>query len=652
MAIPPTCMRLHILSILLASALVGFSQDKIETADKTISFQNGVQGYSGAIELGIEKGKDALDSKAVTLRIGRRGMRHPGKEWDACISKEEMQALVRFDDIFGDKPPQIPHGAVITKASLRVWSAPGKSAASHQRFFLNRMLVPWDNKAAWENPLWGNDGIRANGKDAVAKHDTLFIPNHSDTAYDIDVTESLRAWAKGEANHGWVFRNTRNQYKPAAIISSRADKDSGRRPILTVSFDTAPDNKPPSAKNLSATTNASGSVTLSLTADDDGKEPLSVTFYGRKRAKAAPDFEIIVLPDTQYYTSGRFGGKPEMFTAQTEWIVKNHKARNIAMVLHLGDFSDNGDADEKQWILCDKAMSILESPKTTGLPDGIPYTVTVGNHDQYQLDEKNSTPDSPALLYTSTVAGPAHLYNKYFGVDRFKGRLYYGGHFGDSNNNYYTFFEAGSEKFIVISLEFLAATRNPEVLPWAKALLEKHSDRRGIVTTHASLLPGIPATFLPDGEKIYAALKACPNFGILIGGHISGEGYRTDEHNGSVVHSILQDFQTNYGPGGNGRLGILKFSPRENKLHVQNYSPYIDDWGTDCYGRYTLDYNFGTKTEPYAKLGETKIQPGASATFQWDKLAPDTDYEWFAKISDGQKTLETGASIIEAAPKK
>jgi hypothetical protein len=105
---------------------------------------------------------------------------------------------------------------------------------------------------------------------------------------------------------------------------------------------------------------------------------------------AAEDFTIVALPDTQYYSKDY----PQIFAAQTQWIVDNKDALNIVYVAHEGDLVDDAD-DELQWIIASDAMSLLEDPWTTGLPDGIPYGVVPGNHDE------------------------STLYNQYFGVARF-----------------------------------------------------------------------------------------------------------------------------------------------------------------------------------------------------------------------------------------
>src|SRR5262247_956148 len=103
-------------------------------------------------------------------------------------------------------------------------------------------------------------------------------------------------------------------------------------------------------------------------------------------AHAAPgDFTIIHLPDTQYYTKNGLG----IFSAQTQWIVNNKNLMNIVYVAHSGDCVDDGDA-----------MKLIENPATTGLINGLPYGIAVGNHDQ--------TPNGDPT-------GSTQFYNTFFG---------------------------------------------------------------------------------------------------------------------------------------------------------------------------------------------------------------------------------------------
>jgi hypothetical protein len=623
-------MTAAMLSVLLFSTVrAGPDRDY-----KTLTFQNGLDGYSGALEVGIDQNAPGkLSAKPFNLWVGQ-GVKG-GKPVDA------KQALARFDGIFGQGASQIPPGANISRATLRLCVGSQKEAPTFHRIFLNRMLVPWDGDAAWKYKAWGDDGIQADGREAAAAPDAHFVPNLNNTAYEIDVTESLRAWARGEPNHGWLLHDVRSTLEAGAFINSRV-KRQDLRPLLRVTFDARPANLAPRADSLSAAPAGASAARLALRATDANGDPLSVTFHGRRQAKAGPDFQVVLIPDTQYYTMKKHGGTPEMLDAQVEWIARNAGARNIAFALHLGDITDTGDVYEEEWRIASKALYRLEDPALSGLPEGVPYTVAVGNHDQRKKG-------SGGKLFER--GGRALLYNKYFGVGHFSGKSYYGGHYGDDNNNYYALFDAGAEKFIVISLEYDGPSKNPALLEWAGGLLRKHAGRRAIVVTHATIFPGAPGEFQADGAAVYAALKSCKNLMLIIGGHTTGEGRRTDVHDGATVHSIVQDFQLD-GQGGNGFLGILTFSPRANQIRVAIHSPFTGEWRADSAGQYTLDYDFGTTIEPFAGIATVKIRSGDEAGCRWEGLEPGADYEWFAEISDGGKTTRTEPRLFKAAAQK
>ncbi len=633
MPLPHSSARAALLaSLLLAAPVFAAPGDDITGPDfKTLTFQNGAGGYTGAVDVLISKSTtDAPDPKGTVFWLSRE------LEEGTRRHKNETAALLRFDHIFGSGAGQIPPGSPITKAVLRLHTDTSAAAGSPHRVHLNRMLLPWDATAAWRNPAWGRDGIQTDDREARAAPDNIGTLNQPGTDYELDVTPALRAWAAGAANHGWLLHmlhiDTANQL---ALVTTRS-KSSRKRPALTVTYDARPANRAPTLEAGGAERAGPSAATLALRADDPDGGPLSVAFEARRRPVAARDFSIILLPDTQYYTHipYRYGGSPEMFFAQTDWIIRYARPLNIACVLHLGDISDQGDFDRQEWIYAAKAMYPLGDPAATGRPDGIPYILAIGNHDQ--RDE------------TAAWGGPAHLFNEYFGVKHFSQKSYYGGHFGNDNNNYYIMFNSGPEKFVVLSLEYDFDKRNPKkVIAWADGVLKKHADRRAIVITHAALHPGqVQAGFCDDGGgPAYEGLKNNKNLMLIIGGHITGEGRRTDTYNGSTVHSILMDFQFD-GDGGNGLLGILTLSPRTNKIHVSTYSPHAKNGRLDASASYTLDYDFGAKIEPFAKVGSAKIAAGATATCRLENMDATAAYEWQAEISDQGKTLRTPARPI------
>ncbi|MGC8877657.1 MAG: metallophosphoesterase [Anaerolineae bacterium] len=270
-----------------------------------------------------------------------------------------------------------------------------------------------------------------------------------------------------------------------------------------------------------------------------------------------PDFAIVVLSDTQNYAQSY----PHIFEAQTRWIVRHREAYQIAYVVHAGDIV-NTASSTRQWENASAAMAILEDPLTTNLPDGIPYGILPGNHDF-----------------------PTENYNLYFGVQRFAGRSYYGGHYGEDNNNNYGLFSAGGMDFIVINLQYRPGG---DILAWADALLKAYPDRRAIVVSHEILDVDASFTFL--GQAIYRALRDNPNLFLLLCGHVHTEAWRMDMYQGRVIYTLLADYQDEPN-GGNGWLRVLQFSPRDHVIRVMTYSPTLDRYQTDADSQFILPYD-------------------------------------------------------------
>lgn len=284
---------------------------------------------------------------------------------------------------------------------------------------------------------------------------------------------------------------------------------------------------------------------------------------------ARKTFSIAIIPDTQYNTKESQGGSNALFESQIDWIIENRQRENIVYVIHLGDITDDGDSAPEQWKNASKVLYKLERPQDD-LPEGIPYGLAVGNHDQ--------------LPSQFAATGATSLFNKYFGVDHFKERSYYGGHFGYDNDSHYDLFSAGGVDFIVIYIEYDAFDEQQEEMnTWAASLLEKHGDRKAIVVTHYALFLnpvagtnlGGQAPFSKQAQRLYDKLKAYKNLFMMAGGHVgdNGEGYRQDTYNGSTVKSFLSDYQSRP-MGGNGLMRLMTFDVDADMIQVRTLSPY------------------------------------------------------------------------------
>lgn len=348
------------------------------------------------------------------------------------------------------------------------------------------------------------------------------------------------------------------------------------------------------------------------------------------------EFTIAVLPDTQMYSGELNDGNNNMFIAQTTWIRSNWKAEKISYVIHLGDVVQSGQRKPQEWENAAKAMYILEKPEP-GLPHGVPYGVTVGNHDQ--------DPGQKA------VTGKTEYFNKYFGIDHFKNKPWYGGHYGDNIDTHYDLISAGGLNFVVVFVEYDMMDEDQEnINTWVYSILQKYKDRKAIIVSHAVVQTnstfGTNEKAFPDfskqGQRLYDRIKFCPNVFLMLGGHVggeSGEGYRQDFYNGSGVKSMLSDYQGRKN-GGDGLMRLLKFSVKNDRISVKTFSPYSNKEETDGDSRFSTplflntnasrlyDFNNDGHSEiMWFNKGSWKLNKGETVQFgmQGDIPAP-ADY--------------------------
>ncbi|ABF41280.1 metallophosphoesterase [Candidatus Koribacter versatilis Ellin345] len=297
-------------------------------------------------------------------------------------------------------------------------------------------------------------------------------------------------------------------------------------------------------------------------------------------AQAGDDFTIAALPDTQFYSKSY----PQIFAAETEWILNNSVPQNIKFVVGLGDIVDGG-GEVSQWQNADSAYNILDRK--------IPFLPTIGNHD---YDRNN-----PAGRTGSTVN-----YNNFFGPARFSDRAWYKGSYpAGSNENFYAAFTIGSHNYLVVVLEVFPRDSS---LQWAASIIQSHPTYDVIVVTHAYTFynntrmdhcdENSAGTFGVsqdnDGEQIWEKLVSkYSNIVMVLSGHVvegDGTGRRSDFGvNGNLVNQILADYQS-YPNGGNGYIRLITVSPSKNTVSVKTYSPYLNRYMTDDHNQFTVAY--------------------------------------------------------------
>ncbi|MBI4663576.1 MAG: DNRLRE domain-containing protein [Verrucomicrobia bacterium] len=162
-------------------------------AATTYTFQEGVKGYAGTKDTHIRFGSPDRDD-------GQLDSLNP----DKSAGGGEVHGFMRFDNMFGPGPGQIPSGSVIFSATLTLYFVnPGNSPGMH------RILKPWDESTTWNSwdPV-NADGITADGVEAAIDPDVTFdVPGGVPYYKTVDLPpKTIQDWLDGKApNYGWGF---------------------------------------------------------------------------------------------------------------------------------------------------------------------------------------------------------------------------------------------------------------------------------------------------------------------------------------------------------------------------------------------------------------------------------------------------------------
>ena len=186
--------------------------------DTTVSFQEGVDGYTSTQDTHIEEDVPTTSfgsNTDVEVDLQNSGL-------------GEEQALIRFDNLFGSGAGQIPLGATIISATLTLDGA--DTSSSSATISLHRMLTTWSESSTW-NSL--TSGISTDDVEASSTADaTIPNPDIIETKVLTGLESTLQAWSDGATNHGWILKATvrmdgfsvhRRPARPACAHNSRSN---------------------------------------------------------------------------------------------------------------------------------------------------------------------------------------------------------------------------------------------------------------------------------------------------------------------------------------------------------------------------------------------------------------------------------------------
>ncbi|WP_218103023.1 metallophosphoesterase [Paenibacillus allorhizosphaerae] len=326
------------------------------------------------------------------------------------------------------------------------------------------------------------------------------------------------------------------------------------------------------------------------------------------------DFTFAWVSDTQYYSESY----PQVYDKMMRYLVEQKQQKKIIYTIHTGDLIDEYDKPE-QWAVADKSMKYLENA-------GMNYGVVAGNHD------------------VGHSKGDYSIFSQYFGRDRFVNQPTYGGDNAD-NRDHYDLVSSNGHDFLIM---YLGYGVKDDTVKWANDVLKKYPDRYAIIATHAYITPS--GAYGEDGQKIWSEIVAAnKNVFMVLCGHYHGAAYNVKHVDGRTVVELLSDYQSGR-EGGQGYLRFLQFDLDNQKIHVNTYSPYLNDWNFfDEPGKDEFDVDYPTRpirkqvatdyigVNVYTRkeIGTASSVPsGSTAGVKWKHLDKNNTYYWYTTARD------------------
>ncbi len=197
-----------------------------EPTPRVASFRQGLNAYASAKDTFITG--EIATSNAATHDLSVDG------DYGAATGLQPSQALVRFDNLFGNLAGQVPAGATILSAKLFLQTGSVANDNTVDRVALHRMNISWTDADTW-NGL--TNGIALDGTDALAAVTFSLYPATLDIPLVFDVTADVAAWKSGTANNGWVVASDIAGATDGWVFkSSETASDPTIRPTLEIAY--------------------------------------------------------------------------------------------------------------------------------------------------------------------------------------------------------------------------------------------------------------------------------------------------------------------------------------------------------------------------------------------------------------------------------
>ena len=234
--------RSLILRVVLAGGLCMAVAGSVVAAVVTTSFQNGVNGYTGTFERTISERNDNNVNGSEVVDDFLDG-------YQKDTSPDE-QRLIRFDNIIGSDPGQIPAGATVLSAKLVVTTSIVGNAQTGGPYGVAGIIQPFDATTVYYDYVsatemvgrgpWWEDG-------SATRPVGCFGPQNQGQTDSTNVTPVVQSWMDGGANNGLAIQaGLSNQINQVAnstdgwSIYTIGYPFPESRPKLVVSYTTTP----------------------------------------------------------------------------------------------------------------------------------------------------------------------------------------------------------------------------------------------------------------------------------------------------------------------------------------------------------------------------------------------------------------------------
>jgi hypothetical protein len=271
-------------------------------------------------------------------------------------------------------------------------------------------------------------------------------------------------------------------------------------------------------------------------------------------------FSFAVVPDTQ--NEVLVASDPRL-TNRNKWLAAQ---RDLAFVTQTGDLVNWDTPDHRQMAMAKKSMDVLEDA-------GIPYSISVGNHDTEATGVGGSARD-PQNTYQ--LQRDTSTFNSYFKASDFGAVA--GAYESGKVDNVYSTYSAGGYQWMMLNLEFCA---RPGVVEWAKKVVAAHPDHNVLISTHSYQNGGggIDGSNQgygdTSGQELFDQLVSqYPNVKMVFSGHVGlAERARVDTgKNGNKIYSFL----TTMHDGVTNPVRMFDVDPASGTVKTRIYAPYTN----------------------------------------------------------------------------